>query len=219
MQTVHLSELLHMVMPHAIGCPMVVAEQQAKLAAIEFCEFTKAWRQVVTMQMTTNPRAIIAPFGAAIHEITEATFDGRPLRPVLMSDARLPALGEEPTEGQPRTMTQIEAGTVILDPFQPGTLRALAVLKPRGGQGIGIDPENPLRDGFCIVPATMMALHSEALAHGALARILMLPNQPFTNAEMALYFRGEFERAKGVVQRAVSKGQQSAPLRVKPNWM
>lgn len=219
MQTVHLSALLHLILPRAVGCPNVVAEQQAKLAVIEFCEFTKAWRQTISMAMTTNPRALLAPFGAAIHQITEATFNGRKLHPVLMEDARLPALGEEPAEGQPRTMTQIEAGTIILDPFQAGTLKAVVVLKPRGGQGFGIDPEYPLRDGFCIAPAALIASYSEALANGALARILTLPNQPFTDPAMAAYYRSEFERVKGEVQRAVYRGQQGAAVRVKPQWM
>lgn len=219
MQTAPLADLLPMILPRAVGCPNVVAEQQAKLAAIEFCEFTKAWRQVVTMTVTANPRVVLAPFGAAIHQIAEATYDGQPLRPLLAEEARLPAMGDFVPEGLPRTMTQIEAGSVILSPFQPGTLRALVYLKPSAGQAYGFDPEYPLRDACAVVDANVIKLHGDALVHGALSRILSLPRQPFTDPPMAAYCKAEFEKAKGEVQREVYRGQQGARVRVKPQWM
>ena len=62
MPTVQLSQFLHMVLPYAPGLPVMTAEHELRLAAIEFCERTRCWRHMIEVEFDDeNAQAAIAP--------------------------------------------------------------------------------------------------------------------------------------------------------------
>ena len=217
--TVPLSAFLPWVLPHVGGCPRPTAEMALRAAAIEWCEQTNGWRHIGSFDLTENRQAIVAPAYATIHQIEEATLDGKPLTPTLFTDARPDELtGAEPA-GEPLYLTQVGPNEVSVYPFRPGLLRVSLFLKPRAEQAFGTIEGDPLADANNVVPDFMLIQHAEKLAWGALARIFALPKQAFTDGAAADLYRARFAQACADLQSATIRGQQRAPMRTKPMWM
>ena len=79
--------------------------------------------------------------------------------------------------------------------------------------------DDPLADANNVVPEFMLIQHAEKLAWGALARILAIPRQPFSDGAAAEVYRARFTEACANLQSATIRGQQRAPMRTKPMWM
>ena len=57
-----LQTLFPLILPKAPGCPGVTAAQQARLAAIEFCERSRCWREITTVTVdAAGEAALVAP--------------------------------------------------------------------------------------------------------------------------------------------------------------
>lgn len=212
-----LKDFLPMVLPEAPACPRPVAEQYLRLAAIEFCERTRCWRHVSTQTISTQEPAIVAPDYATIHEIETAEWDGEyELEPTQFSEVDPDAYGAAAGEAGPaRYITQTAPNQVAVVPFDTGSLRLSLFLKPRSGSEYGNDPNDPLQDRYNVVPEFMLIQHGDHIASGALARILTLPKQTFTNPQMAQVHLARFERACDNKFSSNMKGQHRAKRRVK----
>lgn len=219
-QIAPISDLLPYILPTVPQVPRPFAEFKAREAVIEFCERTMCWRQIITVTLTTgNNRAVIAPPFATIHELEEVTLDGRPLEPTQFTDAMPDEMRGPQEETQARYVTQIRPGEVSVYPFEAGTLKVSAFLKPKHGQAIGGNPENPLEDANNFLPAFMVAQYASALAAGALARILMTKSQSFYDPALAQEHARVFDAACNSHFATSIRGQQKAPMRVKPRWI
>ncbi|QCP84326.1 hypothetical protein EYE35_01130 [Cereibacter sphaeroides] len=219
MAMVELSLFLGYVLPFAPGCPQHTAERALRSAAIEWCERTNGWRSISSFDLTENRQAIVTPEHAVIHKIEEATFDGEPLTPTLFTEAAPDELTGEAETGEPRYLTQVGPNEVSVYPFAPGLLRLSLFLKPREDSLFGTDPDDPLKDAYNVVPDFMLSQHAERLSFGALARLLAMPNQTFTNPQEAQRYRLMFDAACDGTSSASIKGQQRARLRIKPQWL
>lgn len=217
-QTVPLSAFLPYVLPYA-DCPRPTAELALRGAAIEWCEKTDGWRHIAEFELEENGQAIVAPAYATIHRIEEATLDGQSLTPTLFTDARPDELTGAETSGEPKYLTQVGPNAVSVYPFRQGILRISLFLKPRAEQAFGGDADDPLADANNVVPEFMLIQHAEKLAWGALARILAIPRQPFSDGAAAEVYRARFTEACANLQSATIRGQQRAPMRTKPMWM
>lgn len=214
-----LSEFLHLVLPYAKGVPEPLAEGMLRQAAIEFCERTRCWRHLVTLPVTAANRTVAAPANTAIHEFEEARWNGIELTPVAFTDADPNELTGRNDIGSPKFIAQIEPGMVSIYPYQTGTLRLSMFLKPRHGQAYGVDASNPLSDALNVVPEFLLTQHGEAIAYGALARLLAIPGEEWSNPALAMTFAGVFEQKAGGHSARNMRGQQRAPIRTKPQWM
>ena len=217
--TAKTADLLPYILPIAPTVPLPYAEFQARLATIEFCERTRCWRQIITTSLSNKGRAIIASPNSTIHEFEEASLDGVDLIPSQFTEAEPEEVTGRQNKGQARYITQVNPGEVAVFPVQQGKLRVSCFLKPRHGQDIGVNQANPLEDSFNALPAFMITQYASALASGALERILGTPKQDFTDLKMAAYHRSLFEAACNSHFSANMRGQQRAPMRVKPRWM
>lgn len=236
------AELLPLVMPYAKACPEFIAEQAIRFAAIDFAERSRAWRHLVEVEIGSEPfqsilmgavsgevfdllftingndyQATTAPYPlggqftgipvAAIHEFEFAEFNGEKLDPVQFTT--MSSAGE----GQPRYITQVSPGTVALIPFQPGTLRMSMFLKPVAASEYGTRADDPMFDRFNVIPDFFVSMHGHALAAGALARLLSIPDEPWTDEQKALLYRTEFDMKLNASFRWNMRGQQRAPIR------
>lgn len=194
---VELDRFLHLVLPYATSCPDVTAEQYVLQAAIEFCEAVRPWRYVDTFTtIGTNPEPVAIPAQSEIHQIEEAWFEGRKLdRATYVEGTALAGRGE----GAPSVIYQAGPDTVLLSPSGKGPLDISLFLKPSR-------TADTLPDFF-------MAQYAQVIADGALSRILMLPEQPFSNPALGTRFAASFEGAKVKNFRVASAGQQRAPRR------
>lgn len=217
--TANISELLPYILPKAPTVPLPYAEFQARLAVIEFCERTRCWRQILKTNLTTNGSAMIAPINATIHEFEEVTLNGNILTPTQFTEMDPDELTGEESAGPAKYIAQVTPGHVSVYPFETGTLRVSCFLKPQHGQSVGTDATSPLSDAYNVLPKFMVTQYASALADGALYRIMSTNKQDFTDFEMAAVHKAAFDEACNKHFGSNLRGQQRAPVRVKPRWM
>lgn len=229
-----LSDFLPHVLPWVSGCPDPVAEAQIRNAMAEFCAYTKVWRHVVRgLPATTSQRIVIpVPPGVVVHDIEGAWLDGRPLAPVPYHD--LDSHDLDDLGGVPQGFTQVRPGEIALVPRGTGTLRLSLILKPslhpRGKNTIAYSVFSPdVFDGTYeedqvpvpgtfVVPDFIMEQHGQAIGDGALARIKMMPRQPWSDVQQAAIHRAAFEAAMKASWSRNLTGQQRAPRRTRPQY-
>lgn len=199
--------ILPHILPYAPGCPDPTAYFGVRQAAIEFCERTRMWRSEDEFPVSSEGcDAIFAPYGAVVHEIESAFFDGLPLVPASIAYLDDCAHGwrDDLLAGLPKYVTQTEPNTVRVVPRQAGTLKLSLWLKPAQ------DTDE--------LPDFMIDQYRETIAHGALARILMMPNQSFTNLETGTFYAMSFNSKIEALFTKGIKGQQRAAMRTKASF-
>lgn len=217
--TQRLDALLPLIIPYVTSCPEPYALFQLRQAAIEFCERTKCWRHIVTVGIAANHTATVAPDFSTIHEFEEAWLGEVKLTPTQFTDAQPDELSGQSIGDRARYITQIAPGEVAVYPFEAGTLKISCFLKPRQGQQFGTDAADPMFDAYNVIPAFLFDQHAIDLSNGALARIMLTPNEPFSDPARAAFHEAAFNSACASSFSSSIRGQQNAPVRVKPNWM
>lgn len=205
-----LDEFLPNIRMYAPGVADPTAYFAIRQAAIEFCERTRAWRYADEFDVKIDDaEGLYAPSSSVIHEIDNVWFDGVKLTPktpeqldTLVSDWRSGAA--RPT-GQPNYVTQLEQNTITLVPFGAGTVKLALFLKPSQ------DADD--------LPDFLADQHRETIAWGALARILLIPNQSFTSPEMGSAFGQAFQGKLDGKSNLGITGQQRAPVRTKASFI
>lgn len=192
------------ILPFAPGCATPTAYFGIRQAAIEFCERTRLWRSEDEFDVTLEGcEAVMSPEGSVILEFEKALFNDQPLIPktTLWLDNNENGWRSGALTGRPRYISQTAPDTVSLVPRQAGRLKMYLWLKPS--------------QDCTELPDFMADKYRETIAFGALARILIIPNQSFTNVEMAGAFGQMFENRIGGLSNKGSIGQQRAALRTK----
>lgn len=196
-----IEDLLPNVLPYAPGCAEPTAVQHLRDAAVRFCERTRCWRFIDTFQTTGEHHEIlVVPSDAVLFEIEWAKFNNRELEAVSPQAA---TWHNQDGYTEPRYITQVNPNCVSLEPHAVGELVISMFLKPA--------------PTALEIPAFMICDFGRALADGALATLLLLPNQPFTNPQLAMVFETKFQQALDRNFALNMRGQQRAPKRTKSN--
>ena len=192
------------ILPFAPGCATPTAHFGIRQAAIEFCERTRLWRSEDEFDVTLEGcEAVMSPEGSEILEFEKALFNDQPLIPKTTAwlDTNENGWRSGTHTGRPRYITQTAPDTVTLVPKEAGRLKMYLWLKPA--------------QECTELPDFLAGKYRETIAFGALSRILIIPNQSFTNVEMAGAFSQMFETRLGGQSTKGSIGQQRAALRTK----
>lgn len=187
---------------NAPGVSAPVAYSAIRDAAIEFCTRTHLWRWEDDFTVTfADGEDISAPLGAELLSIEQVLFDGRPLEPktVQWLDEHYTGWRTGAIAGAPSYFAQIEPGTMRVAPFATGTVNVYGKLKPS---------QNCQQ-----LPDFMADLYRSEIAWGALGELLLQPNQPYTNLQMAAVFRARFVERMDSLKALASRGQQGARIR------
>lgn len=221
--TTALSDLLPLVIPHVKGCPNPLAVQELRMAAIEFCERTKAWREEFTVAFDEQNETIAPLAHAEIHEIETADFAddaglSYPLTPVAYLRSTPPDR-DTTNESQPFYITQASPDTITLVPFSAGTVTLQAIMKPQSLPKYGVSGATTLQAVQNVIPAFIAAKYGEVLAHGALARLFAMPGVPWTQPSLAGARYAQFSAACDRNANRNVTGQQRARLRSSPSWV
>ena len=189
------------VIPSAPTCPDPVAASHIIDAARAFCEATRCWRHRQRVVLDgTEPDIAISADDAAVHELERALFDGEQLDEIAFDTSFIA------DEGEPRYISQINPSTFVLLPgARAGTLDLSVFLKP---------DVNALA-----LPDFLLHQHAQTIAYGALSSILAVPDQPFSNPKLAVYFVQQFEMRKDAGFNLNRRGQQRAPSRTRASYM
>jgi hypothetical protein len=199
-----LDEFLQHINIYAPGCAVPTAHFGIRQAAIEFCERTRLWRFEDYFEVPgADAESIFAPANSVVHKIEAAWFDGQKLEPKTVDwlDAHCDGWRDGSLTGQPKYITQTEPNTLRIVPAAPGTVSLSLFLKPSQ------DADE--------LPDFMADQYRTVIANGALSYILVIPNQSFTNMDMANGFGATFQAKLAELSREGSTGQQRARTRTR----
>lgn len=202
-----LDDFLPSIRPYAPGVADPTAYFAIRQAAIEFCERTRLWRFEDEFQVNSEDAdGLMAPPDAVVHEIESAWFDDHKLTPQTTRWLDRNCVGWQTglANGFPQYVTQKSQNEVSIAPRGTGTVRLVMFLKPSQ------DADE--------VPDFLVDQHRETIAQGALARILMIPNQSFTSPDAAMAYSMAFGQALDRLSAKGFTGQQRAPVRVRPSF-
>ncbi len=196
-----LAPFLPKIFQYAQGVSEPAAYDAIRSAAIRFCERTKLWRAMITPTLgATNPVTLTPPTDSVIHDIEVSRIDGKNLIPQTtqwLNDHYCE--WSDPTfVGCPQYITQLSEDQVTLVPFGGTTLQVWVRLKPT--------------QVAATLPDFLMNRYMDVIQAGALSKLL-LPKQPFMNADLAGVFGSSFEQALETLSSQHVYGQQRAPAR------
>jgi len=220
--TAPLSDLFPLVRPHVQGCPNPLIVQELRMAAIDFCQKTKAWRERVTTAIYRQDRSVCPLDYAEIHEIEKAEFsDGSntwPLQPVpfLLTDIED---RDTTTEGAPQYITQSAPDTVSILPFGTGTLTLHAIMKPQSTPKYGVSGTTTRQAIQNVIPTFLAAQYGEVLAHGALSRLLTMSGVPWAQPQLGAARYALYKAACDANSNMHVKGQHGARMRSASSWV
>ena len=201
-----IDDFLPLILPRAPGCPEPIAVDAIRQAAIEFCERTRIWRDTDQF-MADEFGDIFAPAQSVIHQIEDARFDGHRLTTVSVQDLneRYPDYDWATQSGdQPKYITQIHPNTVKIVPAWEGMITMTILLKP----------SNDAQE----LPDFIFDQYARTIADGALAEVLMIPGQPYTNPQGGAMYSQRFQQRLDSLQVQGLKGQQRAPIHTKASF-
>lgn len=196
-----MDDFLPLINVWAPGAPEPVTLNFLRQAAKELCQRTRCWRFTDSFETTGDDIEVMCtPPYSDLFEIEWARFNDMEL------EAKTPA-GDMlfHDSGQPKYITQTSPNTVSLEPRATGTLSLSLFLMP----SIGTD----------VLPAFMLDQFGDALAAGTLSRLLVLPNQPYSNPNLGMFKKQEWD---AVLDRNFAfnmRGQQRARKRTKSSFL
>lgn len=199
-----LTDFLARLLPMAPGCPEPLARQALVDAARAFCERT------LTVRVHTEPQRLRAgtaqydidlPAETELVQVLRAWTGQRELaRQALAHQDRPDDLA---TRGGPSYLVVRESDAVTLQPVPDGadTLTLLVATRPT-------------RDAKTLDDA----LHGrwmDAVVHGALARLAVVPGQPFFNADLAGYASAQLRQEESQARLEANAGAAGGRIRVR----
>lgn len=203
-----IAEFLPHIYQYAPGCSAPTAYFGIRQAAIDFCERTRLWRYEDDFDIPGNDvEGITTPYGSVLHEIELIQFGGENLTPKTTAwlDEHCRGWRANEMAGQPCYVVQTEPNTLRVVPWQAGHINLFLWLKPA--------------QDATDLPDFIVDQYRETIAHGALARILAMPGQPFTNEALAASFGALFGGKLDALMRASSRGQQRGRTRTRAHFM
>lgn len=223
-----ITAFMPLVLTFAPTVPEPVAEQMIRLAAVEFCERTRCWRYMFTRRIggleeeacpAPGPVRLFPPY-ATIFEFEFAYFNGAKLAPMQYSDIDILPDDSDPVSGPPTHITQAAPGQIALipRPDASGSLNVSAFLKPvASDEWSGSTYDMQEDDDLNVLPDFLLTQHGEAIQFGALARILAIPGQAYTDPARSEFYRLAFAAKLDSGFQINLRGQQRTPPRSKPS--
>lgn len=175
------------ILPFAPACPVPTARTRIRSAVTKMCERARIWRESLTQTAMAGQNDITPPDGAVLFEVAEVYYEGdvNPLKRRSPDWLDMRCAGWRTWKGcLPEYVTQTAMNKVLLvpdfdDDATPGELQIDVYLKP------AVD---------CLeLPDFFVDQYRQVVAYGALAEILVLPDQKFTNPQLAAVNAGLFE--------------------------
>lgn len=207
MANITYTELLDEVLPELSADPSdPVTENAIRRAVTEFCADSWIWQYLPDpLDVTANEAAVDLepPGGADITAVLHVALDGTPLdkRAAHWLDANLPRWRTD--TATPRHYTQIDTDQIILAPVPASSGSGVLTMT------LALQPSHTAT-GF---PRWIFKLHEAALVDGAVSRLMLMADKPWSNAANGADRRARFHDAKANARAAVVMALGGAPLR------
>lgn len=198
------------VIMHAPNCPEFTAVHAIRLTVTDFCTKTHWWKyksDPLDLEAGEKEYQIEVPNGAEPVAVTAAWYLGRPLWPLGYSAKnKWQVIDLDLREGPPQAFSQSDTENLILSPVprdsESGALVIECALRPkRNATGAGKD---------------LLDRWDDAIVNGTLARLYAIPNQPYTNHELAKMRDKMYREDVTLAKIDANKSLTTASLRVQP---
>lgn len=200
--------LLPQILPWAKAVPEQMAIDSARLAIIEFCRRTHVWRDTIEMSVITDKSLYEPQVGCAaqVVGVVGVSISGREIDPIT----------EQELDNHSQRWRS-DSGTPIrwlMD--SPTTIRLYKTPDTTIANGMEVRAAVVPKRTDTEVDDFLINLYSEELADGALARLLAMPDKPWSNGKRAAVHRADFEVAIDQCLLQVRKSFTDKSLTVQP---
>lgn len=195
------ADFLDYLIPDVPGCPEIAATFALRQSAIAFCEQSLAWRfdhPDIAVVAGVAKYLFVPPTGATVHTIIRAELDGKQII-CNTAGADVTISNWHHAQGAPEyILSGPEWLQLVPIPTANATLSLNVALKPTF-DATGIDDD-------------MFTQYRDAIVHGALAKLMLSPNKPYTNAQLAQYHQQQFVIKSGQAGIQVMRDFLRTPL-------
>lgn len=198
------SDLFPLIVPHVPGAPEPLIRAHCALAARQLCSNLRCWSEwlePVQAQAPGTEYDLEAPLGAHVILVEAVTVNGR--------DGHLAAW-------RTYKVDPALAGGDLVVPVSHAVFRLGGNVPPGAEIRLRVVLE-PTRDAVA-VPDHVLDLYGEAIADGAIASLMLLPGQPFSNPQMAGVHAGAFVAAVDSAHPREWRSRTNVTPRVRPTW-
>ncbi|MGH1372983.1 MAG: hypothetical protein ACRBBW_13165 [Cellvibrionaceae bacterium] len=171
------------------GVPGSLIDRHILRAAIEFCDYTLTWREkfIQTTDEGVMQCLLTPDEGSRVVTVLYVGDDGVKVAPATESRLDDTMTGwrdadNDSASAQYYFLEDRETLSLVLTPDAERSVEVVACLKPT-------QDATELHDD-------LYEDHIEALGYGAKARLFAMPAKPWSNPELAMYFKKQFEDAK-----------------------
>jgi hypothetical protein len=191
--------------PHAAD---PVAEQAIRDACIEFCKESLIWREQMDPISTIKGEGVYeldVPTNTHLTNVVDLYYEQRRLEKKSVSE--IAAKYDRDwmlREGTPIVFTMLNPNEVTLVP-KPD--------KAIGGALTGMLSFTPTRKSTAVIDYVFED-YAEEIARGAASKLMLIPNQSWTDAATALGYRKQFLSDCANARAHVNQGQVRAPISV-----
>jgi len=200
------------VLPHVVGCPSMVAEQELKRAAQQFFDKTRAWRITTAPVRISSGQSVVTVNvgdGLDLVRIEHGTYDGKKLdviSPDILDDGMSGDWRAQ--RGTPAKLVQSVPGIIDLYPIpSSATLTGLTFF-------VAVKPS----DSATGLPDHLAVAFRDTLVAGAKAKLMLYKDAPWANAALAESFNAKFEVDIGNTNFEAAKGFSRGRLSSRPKW-
>jgi len=202
------SELLDEVLPYLAADPSdPVTENAIKRTVIEFCAGSWIWKHLPDpLDVVAGESAYdLEPLsGSDVASVIAAELDGVPLAPkdVAWLNKEIPRW--RTVAARPKYFTQVDTEQVILAALPDANITAGLTLT------LALQPSQAATS----FPKWIFNQYLYVLAEGALAKLMMMPNKPWTDIQNGADRRTKFEAGIANARASAVSALGSAPQRV-----
>ena len=198
------TDFLSRVMPSVMGCPIPLAEMAIRDAADELCRESRVLREAQSIPVVSGSNEY------EVDTSTDGTFAVEVAFARIGDDDPLELITPDllnrivTTTSAPRYIEQVSSSLVRLypTPTLDGDLAITVVLSVLPSSASVPSALDRWRDG---------------IVGGALARLMNMPGQPWSNPQMVAGYRGAFNLAVDSATTFATLGGAKATLRVQPH--
>jgi hypothetical protein len=209
MATTPYTALLPEVLPLLASDPSEpVTINAIKQSVIEFCQESHVWKFFPDPEniVAGEPRYTVqAPNGADVASVMTVTIDGEPVDPAspINLDEEMPKWRTD--TGTPKYWTQTDTDELILVPAPDanGTLTLAMTL--------ALQPDQRVE----YAPRWLIERYRYKLAWGAVSKLMLMPNKPWTDMASGAYYASKFMGEIANARADAVHGLSRAPLRVR----
>jgi hypothetical protein len=180
-----LEDFLPYVRPHVSGLTAPMLTHEIRAAAIRFCERSRAWKGVETMDVVADQARYVAPVpeDARLAVLEEVYFNGQLLQPRALDEMKVRYSNWMAASGTPLFYTQYEPEALTLAPIPNLAIEDGLVMRAH---------YKPTREAKTL-PDFLFDHYAPVIAAGALAELMMMPDLPCYNPQQAMAHQARFD--------------------------